>query len=294
MASDRSGNQKQDGLDNPIANSSPQPHGAEAIVERDTPQPQDRNMVENTVHHLAKRFQVRETSFIPPPPRFFYRPPYATSDAVTEDETGRDHSPSISNREDGDSHDDDEDYEDDDDGGSIRESTGGPTDTTSSNRIPRFIPNWAHNIFSRGQQKDQESNGLEAFLLELPARSDPESKPSLIKLEMDQKHIVSAVSAILPHRWQRGRPLMWEQYKALNPRARHEIHPAITLAKQWDTQSRTWIAIEIMQAPQSDQQETVHIVLFFQLGKEVEPVTLNTSSGKFTLPYEHCRTWEVG
>ncbi|KAJ4197012.1 hypothetical protein NW767_009255 [Fusarium falciforme] len=207
-------------------------------MESGRPQPQDRNIVENAVHPLANGFQRREVPSIPSPPRFFYRPPDAASDVVTEDESGGDYSPSTSNQEDGGSR--------DHDGGSIHGSTGALTATTSSNRIIRFIPNWAHDILSRGQHDDRESDRLEAFLLELPARADLESKPSLMKLEMEQRHIDAALSAIVPRRWKRGRPRMWEQYKALDPRVRHEIHLAITLAKQWDTQSRTWIALEVM------------------------------------------------
>ncbi|KAI8665021.1 hypothetical protein NCS56_00936700 [Fusarium sp. Ph1] len=280
-----SGKQTEDGLDKPAVNPSPQPDGMEATMESNRPQPQDGNMVENAVHPLANGFQRREVPSISLPPRFFYRPPDAASDVVTEDESGGDYSPSTSNQEDGGSH--------DNDGGSIRGSTGAPTDTTSSNLILRFIPNWAHGIFSRGRHDDRESDRLEGFLLELPARADLESKPSLMKIEMEQKHIDAALSAIVPRRWHRGRPQMWEQYKALYPRVRHEIHFAITLAKQWNNQSRTWIATEFMQQSELDQQDSVHVVLFFRLGEEVEPVTLNTSSGNFTLPYEQCRTWEM-
>jgi hypothetical protein len=114
-----------------------------------------------------------------------------------------------------------------------------------------------------------------------------------MKLEMEQKHIDATLSAIVPRRWHRGRPQMWEQYKALDPRVRHRIHFALTLAKQWNNQSRTWIATEFMQQSELDQQDSVRVVLFFRLDEEVEPITLNTSSGNFTLPYEHCRTWEV-
>lgn len=260
----------------------PQPDGGEA--ESDRPQPQDKSLAESHVHPLANLLQGREAPTIPAPPPFFYRPPYAGSDVVNEDETSGDYSPSTSNS-DGGSGDDEE--------GSVSGSTAAPTDATSPNRILRFIPNWVHGIFSRGRQDDRESDRLEAFLLELPTRSDPESKPSLMKLEMEQKDIDAALSAIMPRRWRRGRLQMWEQYKALDLRVRHEVHLAMTLAKQWDTQSRTWIAIEVMQSSELDQQESVHIVLFFRLGEEVDPVTLNTTSGKFTLPYEHCCSWEV-
>ncbi|WAO91654.1 Hypothetical protein NCS54_00913400 [Fusarium falciforme] len=252
-----SGNRKEDGLDKPIVNPSPQPDGTEAMVESDRPQRQDRNMIEHAVHPLSNGFQGREAPSTPPPPPFFYRHPHTASDVVAEDETSGDYSPSTSSQEDGGSQ-----Y---DDGGSIRGSTGAPTNTTSSNLILRFIPNWAQGIFSRGRHDGRENDRLEAFLLELPARTDLESKPSLMKLEMEQKLIDAALSAIVPRRWQRGRWQMWEQYKAVDSRVRHEIYLAITLSKQWDKQSRTWIAIEVTQSSELGQPESVHIVLFFRL-----------------------------
>lgn len=240
------------------------------MIESDRPQPQDRNMVENTVHPLANGFQGREAPSIPPPPPFFYRHPYAASDVVTGDETSGDYSPSTSNREDGGSH-------DDDDGGSTRGSTGDPTDTTSSNRILRFIPNWTHGIFSRGRQKDRESDGLEAFLLELPARTDLESKPSLMKLEMEQN---ISIRPLLQSCRAAGKEDDRRCGSSTRPSTRAYATKS-TLLLHW--QSRTWIAIEVMRPSQLDQQESARTVLFFRLGEEVEPVTLNTISGKFTL-----------
>ncbi|KAL2678669.1 hypothetical protein Neosp_009420 [[Neocosmospora] mangrovei] len=280
-----SGKQTEDSLDKVIVDSTPQTRGMEVRMENDRAQPEDGNLVEDPVRRLARRFQSRESPSIPPPPPLFYRRPYAGSDVATEDEASGGSYLSTSHSDDGGSSDDEE--------GSISSSTAAPTDTTSRNRLRRFIPNWAHGIFSRGRHDHRESGKLEAFLLELPARSDLLSKPSLVKLDMEQKDIEAAFSAIMPHRCRRGRLQMWEQYKALDLRVRHEVHLAMTLAKQWDTQSRTWIAIEVMQSSDVDQQESVHIVLFFRVGEEVDPVTLNTTSGNFTLPYEHCRSWEV-
>lgn len=276
-------------------------------MESDDTKYHDWKRLRNTVHSLSNDVQDLEEPSVAPPSHSFSRHVYGARDGATEDETSGTSSlcPSPSNSEDGDYLDDDEesirdgDYRDDDEG-SIRRSTGAPPDTTSSptgttssNGILRFIPNWAHDIFSRDRYDDQKSDKLEAFLLELPARTDLKSKLALTRLEIEHTHVKAALSATMPRRWRRGRPQMWEQYKGFDPRVRHEIHHAITLAKQWNNQSRTWIATEFMQSSELNQQESVHVVLFFRLGDEVEPVSLDAGSRKFILPYEHCRTWEV-
>ncbi|RSL85331.1 hypothetical protein CEP52_016178 [Fusarium oligoseptatum] len=290
----QSGKQPEDSLDKPILGSSPGPDGIETTMESNGPKSHDWKRLGNAVHPLPNDLQGREASPVHPSSQFLSRHIYIARDVTTEDETSGTSSlrPSSSNSEDGDPRDDEE--------GSVQRSTSAPPGTTSSptvtassNRILRFIPNWAHDIFSRGRYDDHKSDKLEAFLLELPARTDVKSKLALTKLEIGHTHIEAALSATIPSRWRRGGPQMWEQYKELDPYVRHEIHHAITLAKQWNNQSKTWIATEFMQSSELDQQGRVHVVLFFRLGDEVEPVTLDTGSRNFTLPYEHCRTWEM-
>ncbi|RSL51309.1 hypothetical protein CEP51_015226 [Fusarium floridanum] len=290
----QSGKQPEDSLDKPILGSSPGPDGIETTMESNGPKSHDWKRLGNAVHPLPNDLKGREASPVHPSSQLLSRHIYIARDVTTEDETSgsSSHRPSSSNSEDGDPRDDEE--------GSVQRSTSAPPGTTSfptvtasSNRILRFIPNWAHDIFSRGRYDDHKSDKLEAFLLELPARTDVKSKLALTKLEIGHTHIEAALSATIPRRWRRGGPQMWEQYKELDPYVRHEIHHAITLAKQWNNQSKTWIATEFMQSSELDQQGRVHVVLFFRLGDEVEPVTLDTGSRNFTLPYEHCRTWEM-
>ncbi|RSL67335.1 hypothetical protein CEP53_002991 [Fusarium sp. AF-6] len=290
----QSGKQPENSLDKPILGSSPGPDLIETTMESNGPRSHDWKRLGNAVHPLPNDLQGQEASPIHPSSQFLSRNIYIARDVTTEDETSGTSSlrPSSSNSEDSDPRNDEE--------GSVQRSTSAPPGTTSSptvaassNRILRFIPNWAHDIFSRGRYDDHKSDKLEAFLLELPARTDVKSKLALTKLEIGHTHIEAALSATIPRRWRRGGPQMWEQYKELDPYVRHEIHHAITLAKQWNNQSKTWIATEFMQSSELDQQGRVHVVLFFRLGDEVEPVTLDTGSRNFTLPYEHCRTWEM-
>ncbi|RSL53232.1 hypothetical protein CEP54_010486 [Fusarium duplospermum] len=290
----QSGGKSEDGPEKPIVGSRPEPDGIETTMESDDTKYHDWKRLRNAVHSVANDFQGPEASSIPPAPHIFSRHIHVARDVATEDEASGTFSPgpSMNFMENGGSRDDEE--------GSIQRSPGAPpgttsspTGTTSSNRMLRFIPNWAHDIFSRGRYGDQKSDKLEAFLIEIPARTDLKKKLALTKLEIGHTHIEAALSATMPRRWRRERPQMWEQYKELDPYVRHEIHHAITLAQQWNNRSRTWIATEFMQSSELDQQGRVHAVLFFRLGDEVEPVSLDTGSRKFILPYEHCRTWEM-
>ncbi|KAF5011713.1 hypothetical protein FDECE_2173 [Fusarium decemcellulare] len=142
-----------------------------------------------------------------------------------------------------------------------------------------------------GSRKKEEA--LEAFLLEVP--SDKAIKPSLAQLDAGHRQLKAALTRLRPRRWPRRRSRMWEQYRALSAQVRHEIHLAVTLAKQWSPKSRTWVAVEVVEpSASSHQDDDACVVLFFRVGEEIQPIHFWDARGRgYLIPYECFRTWEM-
>ncbi|KAH6867721.1 hypothetical protein B0T10DRAFT_502154 [Thelonectria olida] len=275
----RAGQHSKDGLNEPKLALNPEPHDIEPSKESDKPKSQeDRNIVDFAAPPPDNGSHNREAPLGPPIPMSSQ-----SLDSV--------HLRSCEVRS------EDHDNPRHDEEGTGHGSTRTSASVTFSNQIRqttiRLIPTWARGIFSRKWHDDWESDELEAFLLEVPARIYSDSPVHLMKLEIGHRQLEAALSTIMPRRWRRGRPQLWEKYKTLGPRVRSEIHHAIKVVKRGTNQRKSWIAIEVMQPPVADPQDSMHVVLFFRLGEETKPINLDAVGRKFTLPYEHCRTWEM-
>ncbi|KAF5005272.1 hypothetical protein FDECE_8258 [Fusarium decemcellulare] len=165
----------------------------------------------------------------------------------------------------------------------------------------RLIPAWIRRLFSGGSGVEWEEDELEAVLLELVVSFDKKSKKTLMQLEMDSEQVKDALARLAKRRlpWRQDR--LMDQYKSLEPRVRKEVDEAVKTAKRWTSKSKDWIAIDMV-TPSAQQDKTkilanpfdVSVILFFRVGKEVEPLRVTDWNGReLTLPYEHCRTWEA-
>ncbi|KAF5646499.1 uncharacterized protein FTJAE_2037 [Fusarium tjaetaba] len=153
--------------------------------------------------------------------------------------------------------------------------------TATRNWIKRFVPG------SHDEWKDQD---IEVWQIDLGAHfsSNSKSTQTFKRLELDDKHVRSALSkATSKPRW-RKRPELLEQYDSLDGRVRQRIDEAIDAANQSSTRERTWIAMSISEAAV---QADASISLFFRLGNEIEPIyVFEPHSGrKLTFPYASCK-----
>ncbi|RKL37938.1 hypothetical protein BFJ72_g7398 [Fusarium proliferatum] len=158
--------------------------------------------------------------------------------------------------------------------------------------------NWIKRILMPGSHDEWKDQDLEVWQIDLGAHFNSKSTPAQTfkRLELDDKHVRSALSqATSKSRW-RKRPGLLEQYDALDQRVRQRIDDGIDAAKQSSARERTWIAMSITSSPSKTRSEAAiqahaSISLFFRLGDEVEPIQVfEPYSGKrFTFPYASCK-----
>ncbi|KAF5976237.1 hypothetical protein FBULB1_7012 [Fusarium bulbicola] len=156
--------------------------------------------------------------------------------------------------------------------------------------------NWIkRNLMPHDEWKDQD---LEVWQIDLGAHFDSNSTPTKTfkRLELDEKHVRTALSkATSKFRW-RKRPELIEQYDSLDQRVRQRIDEAINEAKQSSPRERIWIAMSIASPPVRNRPEAAvqadaSISLFFRLGDEVDPIHVfePLSGKKLTFPYAACK-----
>ncbi|SCV34340.1 uncharacterized protein FFB14_04821 [Fusarium fujikuroi] len=158
--------------------------------------------------------------------------------------------------------------------------------------------NWIKRILMPGSHDEWKDQDLEVWQIDFGAHFNSNSTPAQTfkRLELDDKHVRSALSqATSKSRW-RKRPGLLEQYDALDQRVRQRIDDGIDAAKQSSSRERTWIAMSITNSPSKARSEAAiqadaSISLFFRLGDEVEPIQVfEPYSGKrFTFPYASCK-----
>lgn len=162
--------------------------------------------------------------------------------------------------------------------------------------------NWIKRNLLPGSHDELKDQDLEVWQIDLGAHFNSNSTPAQTfkRLELDDKHVRSALSqATSKSRW-RKRPGLLEQYDALDQRVRQRIDDGIDAAKQSSARERTWIAMSITSSPSKTRSEAAiqadaSISLFFRLGDEVEPIhVFEPHSGRrFTFPYASCKDLNV-
>ncbi|KAF5562316.1 hypothetical protein FNAPI_3212 [Fusarium napiforme] len=150
--------------------------------------------------------------------------------------------------------------------------------------------NWIKRNLVPGSHHEWKDQDLEVWQIDLGAHFSSNSKATKTfkRLELDDKHVRSALSkATSKSRW-RKRPELLEQYDSLDGRVRQRIDEAIDAANQSSSRERTWIAMSI---PKAAVQADASISLFFRLGNEIEPIyVFEPHSGrKLTFPYASCK-----
>ncbi|KAF5585030.1 hypothetical protein FPCIR_8463 [Fusarium pseudocircinatum] len=156
--------------------------------------------------------------------------------------------------------------------------------------------NWFKRILMPGSHDEWKDQDLEVWQIDLGANFNSVPSKTFKRLDVDDKHVRSALSqATSKSRW-RKRPGLLEQYDSLDQRVRQRIDEAIGAAQQSSPRERTWIAMSMANPSFKNRSETtVHadasISLFFRLGDEVEPIhVFEPSSGKrLTFSYALCK-----
>lgn len=159
---------------------------------------------------------------------------------------------------------------------------------------------WIKRIVMPGSHDEWKDQDLEVWQIDLAAHFNCAPTKTFKRLELDDKHVRSALlKATSKSRW-RKRPGLLEQYDSLDQRVRQRIDDGIDAAKQSSLRERTWIAMSTASPPLKNRYEAVvqtdaSICLFFRLGDEVEPihvVELHTGK-KLTFPYASCKDLDV-
>ncbi|CVL13449.1 uncharacterized protein FPRN_08575 [Fusarium proliferatum] len=155
---------------------------------------------------------------------------------------------------------------------------------------------WIKQNLMPGSHDEWKDQDLEVWQIDLAAHFNSIPIKTFKRLELDDKHVRSALwKATSKSRW-RKRPGLLEQYDSLDQRVRQRIDDGIDAAKQSSPRERTWIAMSTASPPLKNRYEAVvqtdaSICLFFRLGDEVEPirvVELHTGK-KLTFPYASCK-----
>ncbi|KAF5661369.1 hypothetical protein FCIRC_11848 [Fusarium circinatum] len=153
--------------------------------------------------------------------------------------------------------------------------------------------NWIKRILMPGSHDEWKDQDLEIWQIDLGAHLNSVPTKTFKRLELDDKHVRSALSQATPKSRWRNRPGLVEQYDSLDQRVRQRIDEAIDAAKQSSSRERTWIAMSIANPPfksrpEATVQADASISLFFRLGDDVELIhVIEPYSGKkLTFPYE--------
>ncbi|KAL7755872.1 hypothetical protein ACKLNR_014399 [Fusarium oxysporum f. sp. zingiberi] len=157
--------------------------------------------------------------------------------------------------------------------------------------------NWIKRIFMPGSHDEWKDQDLEVWQIDLGAHLNSVPSKTFKRLELDDKHVRSALSQVTSKSRWRKRPGLLEQYDSLDQRVRQRIDEGVDAAKQSSSRERTWIAMSIASPPikhlngrrsEAAIQADASISLFFRLGDEVEPIhVLEPYWGrKLTFPYE--------
>jgi hypothetical protein len=146
-----------------------------------------------------------------------------------------------------------------------------------------ILPSWLRELFGHRDKflHDWESQELEAFVIH-------ENPPTLFKLPFGHQRLTFGLKRMM----KKNKCLSWDQYLSLDSQHHRDIHLVIFSAKQIDARDRTFLAVDIHGKKQGAGAEGM--LVFFSLGAAVKPVHLTDCiRRKFSLPFEHCRTWTV-
>ncbi|PNP61403.1 hypothetical protein FNYG_13886 [Fusarium nygamai] len=155
---------------------------------------------------------------------------------------------------------------------------------------------WIKRNLMPGSHDEWKDQDLEVWQIDLAAHFNSIPIKTFKRLELDDKHVRSALSqATSKTRWKK-RPGLLEQYDSLDQRVRQRIDDCIDATNQWSSRERTWIAMSISRPPLKSRSGAVvdtdgSICLFFRLGDAVEPihvVELHTGK-KLTFPFASCK-----
>ncbi|EXL90798.1 hypothetical protein NOF04DRAFT_19456 [Fusarium oxysporum II5] len=157
--------------------------------------------------------------------------------------------------------------------------------------------NWIKRILVPGSHDEWKGQDLEVWQIDLGAHLNSVPSKTFKRLELDDKHVRSALSQVTSKSRWRKRPELLEQYDSLDQRVRQRIDEGVDAAKQSSSRERTWIAMSIASPPfkhrngrrsEAAIQADASISLFFRLGDEVEPIHVFEpySGKKLTFPYE--------
>ncbi|KAF5980756.1 hypothetical protein FCOIX_4660 [Fusarium coicis] len=155
---------------------------------------------------------------------------------------------------------------------------------------------WIKRNLMPGSHDEWKDQDLEVWQIDLAAHFNSIPIKTFKRLELDDKHVRSALSqATSKSRWKK-RPGLLEQYDSLDQRVRQRIDDCIDATNQWSSRERTWIAMSISRPPLKNRSGTVvdtdaSICLFFRLGDVVEPIhVVELHTGKrLTFPYASCK-----
>lgn len=158
--------------------------------------------------------------------------------------------------------------------------------------------NWIKRILMPGSHDEWKDQDLEVWQIDLGAQFNSNSTPgkTFKRLELDDKHVRSALAQVnSKYRW-RKRPELLDQYDSLDHRVRQRIDEAIDAAQRSSPRERTWIAMSITN-PQFKNRSgaavpaDASISLFFRLGNDVDPIHVFEphSGNTITFPYASCK-----
>ncbi|KAF5548917.1 hypothetical protein FMEXI_4588 [Fusarium mexicanum] len=153
--------------------------------------------------------------------------------------------------------------------------------------------NWIKRNIMPGSHDEWKDQDLEVWQIDLSAHFNSVPTKTFKRLELDDKHVRSALKqATSKSRW-RKRPHLLEQYDSLDQCVRQRIDEGIDIAKQSSSRERTWIAMSITSRlskhrPEAGVQADTFISLFFRLGDEIELIHVFEpySGKKLSFPYE--------
>ncbi|KAI1104857.1 hypothetical protein F4804DRAFT_351549 [Jackrogersella minutella] len=138
---------------------------------------------------------------------------------------------------------------------------------------------------------DEEPPGaiqeLEAYLIEIDANASSDSVTNVIrKLPFDHRQLTDMLERV-----GKSKSTLWTEYTSLSSSQREGVDRATQEARRSSSHVRTCVAISSGSSSQHGLRDP-HIVVFFSLGRSVEPVHLRFESHCFQFAFELCRKWE--
>ncbi|KAF4461873.1 hypothetical protein FALBO_11318, partial [Fusarium albosuccineum] len=161
--------------------------------------------------------------------------------------------------------------------------------------IQRLIPSWIRRLFSPNALREWDNRDIEIVHLQLVSDSNIKR---FTRLQIEDKEAKATLANIKSRRGLGHRQGLLEQYGSLDSITRLEIDHVVALMMESTIRERTWIAIDVMKArspdPKPSSPSDFSIMLYFELGKELEPIRVKDGFGaEVIIPFASCQSWEM-